>query len=77
MTWRRFDRLCRSNSQFDFSGDGNKQVKPNIGVGMHAADGARLEFHPRDTNFSAVYLSYRVDPWVRGVGRTGSLGGYV
>ena len=39
-----------------------------------AADSARLEFDPGDANLSAVYLSYRVDTWVRGVGRAGSLG---
>jgi hypothetical protein len=51
----------------------DKQVKPNIIVGMHAADRTRLELDARDANFGAVYLPYRSDAWVGTVNGTGRL----
>ncbi len=71
LSGRRFHRSCRTDGQLEFTGNGNKQVKPNIVVGIHAADGTRLELDACDTNFGAVYLPYRSDARV-GTGRLGA-----
>lgn len=44
--------------------DGNKQLKANIIVLVHASDRAWLEFNPRDTDFSPVDLPDRCNTWI-------------
>jgi hypothetical protein len=67
LPWGRLHRLRRTDGQFDFPRDRDKQVKANIVVLMHAADGPRLEFNASDANFRPIYLPHRRDTgiWTR------------